>query len=602
MKPKEINQKLCDQIANVCQLLLPGGKVAGGYYEAGNIQGEQGKSLKVSLNGSKIGKFTDYANPENHGDLIDLWSQSKGIDLKEAIIEAKSFLGIDDSKNFHKFKKKEFVQPQKPTCREANPESTIGAWYKQTRLISPETLKAYQIGINNENVIFPYMLNGKLMMYKTRDMGKEWSDPDGKKYTPTNKDPFKCLFGWQCIPESSRAVCIVEGENDVLACYEQGVPALSVPFGGGGGNKQQSWIENEFENLERFDRIYLMLDMDEQGCAARDEILDSLGRHNCWIVELPKKDAGDCHMAGIQIMPYIKQAKTIDPDELKNSTEFKDEVYSEFYNQSKISKGLKLPWGSTFDKLRFRPAEVTIWTGFNGSGKSQVLGQIFVDFISQQQRVCIASMEMKPNKLIKRMMRQASGYQTPPIEKFDAINDWLGSGLWLFNVKGTAKTKKIFDVFRYARMRYGIKQFLVDSLAKCGIGSEDHDGQKNFIDQCCDIADELDSHIHIVAHSRKKQDETKIPGKMDVKGSGDLTDMVDNVMTVWRNKPNEKKVESFKASNDIIPENLKNEKDCILFCSKQRHDDWEGSIALWFDKLSYQYRDDRENPLKLYVK
>lgn len=601
MKPNETNKLLCQQVVNICQMLLSGGKVQGNYFVAGNIHGEAGESLKVHLSGSKLGKFTDYASPENHGDLVDLWAQSKGITITEANQEAQKYLGIDTKKDFYKFKKKEFKPPEKPKCKVVTSESTIGSWYNQTRLISAETLKAYKIGIKDDKVIFPYFFNDKLMMYKTRDMGKEWSDPNGKKYTPTNKDPHKCLFGWQAIPDKARAVCIVEGENDVLACYEQQIPALSVPFGGGGGNKQQSWIENEFENLERFDRIYLMLDMDEQGEAAKKEILSALGRHNCWIVDLPKKDAGDCHMAGIDIMPFIKNAKTIDPEELKNSSEFKDDVFNEFYRPDKETMGLKMPWATTFNKLRFRPSEVTIWTGFNGAGKSQVLGQMFVDFISQRERVCIASMEMKPKKLIKRMMRQISGYQTPPEPMFENINDWLSSGLWLFNVKGTAKTEKIFEVFKYARMRYGIKQFLIDSLAKCGIGGEDLDGQKKFIDRCCEMADELDSHIHIVAHSKKKEDEDKMPGKMDVKGSGDLTDMVDNVVTIWRNKKKEKKIERLKLQGETIPDYVKSDKDCVLFCSKQRHEDWEGAIALWFDRISYQYRDNIENPLKQYI-
>ena len=38
---------------------------------------------------------------------------------------------------------------------------------------------------------------------------------------------------------------------------------------------------------------------------------------------------------------------------------------------------------------------------------------------------------------------------------------------------------------------------------------------------------------------RKLQDETKIPGKFDVKGTGAITDMVHNVFIWWRNKPKE---------------------------------------------------------------
>jgi twinkle protein len=189
---------------------------------------------------------------------------------------------------------------------------------------------------------------------------------------------------------------------------------------------------------------------------------------------------------------------------LKNSSEFRDEVWEEFYKPNHYAVGLKLPWFSTFQKLRFRSSEVTIWTGFNGAGKSQILGQIFSDFISQQERVCIASMEMKPRKLLKRMYRQVTCSEMPDQDTFEKCNRWLSNGLWVFNVKGRAKTESIFKVFKYARMRYGVRQFLIDSLAKCGIGEDDYQAQKTFIEDCCDISEELDSHIHIVAHSRKK--------------------------------------------------------------------------------------------------
>jgi twinkle protein len=45
--------------------------------------------------------------------------------------------------------------------------------------------------------------------------------------------------------------------------------------------------------------------------------------------------------------------------------------------------------------------------------------------------------------------------------------------------------------------------------------------------------------VHLVMHSRKKEDEFAPPGKFDAKGTGTITDLADNVMTVWRNKKKE---------------------------------------------------------------
>jgi twinkle protein len=598
MRPVEINQKLSEDILNICTMLLPNGKKEGNYYSAGSVGGEAGKSLKVYLSGQNKGYFTDYANPEVRGDMIDLWKETKCLSFNDALVEIKKYLGVKDRSNFNKYQNKEFVSPKKPKCKLITKESLVGSWY-DNRLISKKTLDAYKIGIDGETVILPYLKNDKLMMLKYRDMQKEF---DGeKKSTWCNKDPYYCLFGWQCIPDDVRSVVIVEGENDVLACYEQGIPALSVPFGGGGGGKQINWIENEYHDLERFDKIFLMLDMDGPGIEARNTIIESIGNHYCWVVELPEKDAGECHEKGLDLWSFINKAKTIDPEELKNSGEFRDEVWQEFYQPNHYAVGAKMPWASTFDKIRFRSAEVTIWSGFNGAGKSQVIGQIFADFIAQGERVCIASMEMKSRKLLKRMFRQISCSEKPEPEIFERTNSWLAAGLWIFNLKGTAKTKRILEVFKYARQRYGVRQFLIDSLSKCGIGEEDHDGQKMFIEECCDFADEFDSHIHIVAHSRKKEDESKVSGKMDVRGAAGITDMPDNGITVWRNKPKEAQIQKYKDSKMQVPGDLYDKADCILYCWKQRHDDWEGNIRLWFDVNSYQYRDCVELKLKRYL-
>jgi len=61
-----------------------------------------------------------------------------------------------------------------------------------------------------------------------------------------------------------------------MSISEMGHQALSVPFGGGGGAKQR-WIETEFEALERFDKIYLCMDADEEGRLATTEIANRLG-------------------------------------------------------------------------------------------------------------------------------------------------------------------------------------------------------------------------------------------------------------------------------------------------------------------------------------
>jgi twinkle protein len=76
---------------------------------------------------------------------------------------------------------------------------------------------------------------------------------------------------------------------------------------------------------------------------------------------------------------------------------------------------------------------------------------------------------------------------------------------------------------------------------------------------------------------------------MDVKGSGALTDIVDNSFSVWRNKAKEN-----QESSKIVA-------DAIIKCDKQRNGDWEGAISLFYDLASYQYREFENEKIKRYV-
>ena len=87
-----------------------------------------------------------------------------------------------------------------------------------------------------------------------------------------------CLFGWQALDAGVRAVVLCEGEIDCMSYAQYGISALSVPFGGGKGAKQQ-WIEFEYHNLDRFEEIFISMDVDDVGREAAREIASRLGEH-----------------------------------------------------------------------------------------------------------------------------------------------------------------------------------------------------------------------------------------------------------------------------------------------------------------------------------
>jgi twinkle protein len=249
----------------------------------------------------------------------------------------------------------------------------------------------------------------------------------------------------------------------------------------------------------------------------------------------------------------------------------------EYFHGSKTDTNPGMPWQKTHDLIRFRPHEVTVWGGYNGHGKSLVLGQIVNHFAVLGLKSCIASLEMRPQTTLQRMCRQSSG-QIPSKEFIEQYHQGLKGFVWMYDQQGTVKGQKILAVIRYAVEKYGVQHFVIDSLMKCGFGEEDYDGQKGFLDQLCSVARDTGVHIHLAHHSRKGKDEYEPPRKHDMKGSGSIIDQVDNLIIVWKNKRKEERIQAGDADMS-----LRHEPDALLIVDKQRNGEWEGKIKLWFD-------------------
>ena len=283
-----------------------------------------------------------------------------------------------------------------------------------------------------------------------------------------------------------------------------------------------------------------------------------------------------------------------------------NELIDRIRNPVKQPRAL-MPWRKTHGMVQFRPGEVTVWGGANGNGKSLVTGQIALSLCAQGEKVCIASFEMKPAKTLERMGRQFSGFNPDDpafagsedamrelIDVYEQFRDWTDDKLWLYDQQGTVTAKQVAAVVRYCAKERGITHFFVDSLMKCVASEDDYNGQKMFVDELTSIARDNGIHVHLVHHIRKPADESHKPSKYDYKGTGAITDQVDNVISVWRNKAKEKKKDEGKLVEDKEP-------DALLICDKQRNGEWEGSIGLWFHRESMQYvAGPGEDPLLMY--
>lgn len=345
------------------------------------------------------------------------------------------------------------------------------------------------------------------------------------------------------------------------------------------------------------------MDMDEAGQSAAREIATRLGSHRCSFVKLPFKDANECLLQGVTVEQFrqcIIEAETLDPAELKRAGEFRQEVHDAFF--SPAPGMFTSPWTTLEHNFRFREYEITLVNGVNGHGKSQFVGHIALSATYQGISACIASMELRPAILLKRIVRQGVCKNDAEPQDVDLMMDILNERLWLFNVTGKAKGERILAVFKYAHKRYGVKLFVVDSLMMCGLNEDDYNGQKAFMEALCEFRSTYPVHVLLVTHPRKTENEEKPVGKMDVKGTGAITDLTDNLITIWRNKARETAVnKAIALGKELLSEKEQKLLDApgtLLLLDKQRNGEgWQGKIPLVFNPLSNQFlTNDKSAP------
>lgn len=242
----------------------------------------------------------------------------------------------------------------------------------------------------------------------------------------------------------------------------------------------------------------------------------------------------------------------------------------------------KLPFANAW--IYFSPGEVTLWGGFNGSGKSMIQGQVMAEYAQAGQKVCIASFEMKPGKTIARMARQVFNQEQPTRDQVDFFLKKTKDNLWIYDQQGTVKGDRMVAVIKHCAEKLKCQHIVIDSLMKCVRGTDDYNGQKEFVDQLTACARDYNVHIHLVVHLKKGEGDERMPTRMDISGTAAISDLVDNVILVWRNKKKERDKDAGKAVQDADP-------DSVLIVDKQRNGDWEGRVKLWYDRKSLRFSD-----------
>jgi twinkle protein len=272
---------------------------------------------------------------------------------------------------------------------------------------------------------------------------------------------------------------------------------------------------------------------------------------------------------------------------VKPATDYRKELIRRVYNRGDGDpNATALPFNLLRGKFEFRQHELTIWSGYKGHGKSLLISQAFMGAIHRGKKVFIISPEFRPDSVLERMLYQYTQTLEPTVEHIEAFMRFVTERMWLYDAQSSLKPRDVVALCRYGADKLGADHILVDSLMKCGIGPDDYTGQKAFVDQVQSVAHAHPLHIHLVAHARKSNDDSKPARLHDIKGTSEIADMAENVLVVWRNKDKEK-----------TPDQKRGEPDASLTVEAQRNGDgWIGNINLLFNKPTMLFHEPGNTP------
>lgn len=266
---------------------------------------------------------------------------------------------------------------------------------------------------------------------------------------------------------------------------------------------------------------------------------------------------------------------------LRALSEFVDSI-SDTIERGGRAEGFKLPWDKTHDLVRLRRKEVSVWCGINGHRKSTLLNHVALG-ITKETPVGIASLEMPAERLAAMLITQAAGNPSPTQGYINELAQKIGRKVWFYDRLGSVPPLEILGAC-HAMQQAGCGLIVVDSLSLCQV-SDDMERERVFMAELVSLAKALDVHIALVHHVRKPQSggDEYVPTRFDVKGSGSIVDLAQNLFICWANKAKarvERKVDMRMTLTDKEQEIL-DEPDQKLIVAKQRFAEFEGQINLW---------------------
>jgi twinkle protein len=395
---------------------------------------------------------------------------------------------------------------------------------------------------------------------------------EGKKFAWIGDTSNLQFYGQNLFPSGGKRILITEGAIDCLTMaqlFDNKYPVVSIP---NGVNSAVRCVKDNYDYLSSFETIVLCFDMDDPGQKAARDVAEILPPGKVKIMSLPRKDPNEMlvHAEAAQLLQAYWNAKTYSPDSILHVSQ----VVSE--NENSSVQVYEYPWDSlTTFMIGQDSGRLNLWTSATGHGKSTIIRELVVDHLNHGRAVGAVFLEESPEQTVDDLISLKIGKPVRKIMSQRQLNELRKSNnksivdmvednlteeeyaeaktyisskpLYLYDHIGNSNINNIINRLEYMAVGLDCKVIFLDHITLLGnmllsSGSDFGNDERLVLDSVMkklrELVERTGVTLHVIAHIKKTDknvDEGDRINLNDLRGSGSLAQIADNVFALERN-------------------------------------------------------------------
>jgi len=456
-------------------------------------------------------------------------------------------------------------------------------WLLKHKCINRDTVSKLLIGLTpGGELSIPHVKKGKVVNIKYFKYDYNTGKKSGKPRQ--EKDAEKILYNQDCIDSSTSKVIVTEGEWDAITLLQIRSDAKVVGNTGGASTWKPEWTALLYNCMD----IWLAYDNDEAGQKCVQKPYNALGKDRCTILIPPLNDINDCICDGMSWADILEKGEVLESkmDELGHISAHLERVVKNIGNKEYI-EGLPLPLKCLESVVKLRCGELNVITGETNHGKTTFTNYLLYNWAKSDHPVCFMSLELTIDDIVEQLMSMDSGksyFNGMSGQDAESTGARLSNmPIYFYNKFGKVSADNLYKAIKFARRKYGVRNFVVDSLQYFSdtAGSKYGTSEERIREALINfniIAKDMDVNIILTVQGNARKEVGKKVELEHLKGASAISQMAWNIIRVWANI----REETDKAPYAEIT-NLKTRKRTGQTST--------GGVKLSFDRDSCLYSD-----------